>query len=1042
MQDHAPTPRSTSARWPPAGTSAGWPGRRRRRCGCSTPPAATSCWSRPSASGSPRSRSPALADTTVVLLAPGMGDGIQAAKAGHPRDRRRLRRQQGRPGRRRPGPCATCGTCSPSASGADGGRGGRRSLKTVAAEGEGVDELVEALDIAPAPRLAEAVRRARPAPTPPGARRDRGDRAHRAARALGRRARRRPSSTTSRPPWSTGEPDPYAAADELRRGRRCLTALSGGSRLARSECAMRASRCRPDRRGRPAVGDERWSARRPRRMHAGRRSLMRVQQLVDRARRSTPLLKPHAADRSRATRRWCCWTVLVARVAAAGEDGGAARRCTPRRSPRSSSGSRPPGSCVGVAATRRDRSRRCWPRSPTQGGPLVERRDRRRWSAPTSRSGHLADDGAARRCRACSRPVRQGAGDFWSRWPTADDVRRGAGSRCPGRTRRRSAVGGSSRSSRSCSSRSAATSRRWASASPRPSGDGLVASDPETFFLPTHRRPALPVGVRPPARGSTTSEMRELVVDALADVRAGDAARAARRSRSPAAAAWAAMDGRRVGRGASAAAPLPAVHATGGLDAAPAGDQRAGPPAEHPTPAARRARSRCATGRSTAGSTDRLGRPTIEHGPTRPPTTSTHADDARQARWQDRYEKSRVRDADFTTLSGQVDGRRRRTAPTDSEWPGEFPFTRGLYATGYRGRTWTIRQFAGFGNAAADQRALPDDPRPRRRRAVGRLRHADADGPRLRRPARASARSGTAVSRSTPPPTWTSLFDDIPLDEVTTSMTISGPAVPVFCMYARRRRAAGRRHRQAQRHPADRHLQGVHRAEGVAVRPRAAPAADRRPDGVLRREDPGVQAALSVSGYHIREAGSTAAQELAFTLADGFGYVELGLSRGLDIDVFAPGLSFFFDTHLDFFEEIAKFRAARRIWARWVRDVYGAKTEKAQWMRFHTQTAGVSLTAQQPYNNVVRTAHRGARRRARRHELAAHQRPRRDAGAAQRAGRRDRAAHPAGDHGGDRRRQRRRPARRLAGTSRRSPTRSRPRPTRSSTRSSRWAARR
>ncbi len=113
---------------------------------------------------------------------------------------------------------------------------------------------------------------------------------------------------------------------------------------------------------------------------------------------------------------------------------------------------------------------------------------------------------------------------------------------------------------------------------------------------------------------------------------------------------------------------------------------------------------------------------------------------------------------------------------------------------------------------------------------------------------------------------------------------------------------------------------------------------------------------LSVSGYHIREAGSTAAQELAFTLADGFGYVELGLSRGLDVDVFAPGLSFFFDSHVDFFEEIAKFRAARRIWARWLRDVYGAKTDKAQWLRFHTQTAGVSLTGHQPYNNVVRTA--------------------------------------------------------------------------------------
>jgi methylmalonyl-CoA mutase, N-terminal domain len=113
---------------------------------------------------------------------------------------------------------------------------------------------------------------------------------------------------------------------------------------------------------------------------------------------------------------------------------------------------------------------------------------------------------------------------------------------------------------------------------------------------------------------------------------------------------------------------------------------------------------------------------------------------------------------------------------------------------------------------------------------------------------------------------------------------------------------------------------------------------------------------LSVSGYHIREAGSTAAQELAFTLADGFGYVELGISRGLDVNVFAPGLSFFFDAHVDFFEEIAKFRAARRIWARWLREVYGVTDERALWLRFHTQTAGVSLTAQQPYNNVVRTA--------------------------------------------------------------------------------------
>ena len=170
---------------------------------------------------------------------------------------------------------------------------------------------------------------------------------------------------------------------------------------------------------------------------------------------------------------------------------------------------------------------------------------------------------------------------------------------------------------------------------------------------------------------------------------------------------------------------------------------------------------------------------------------------------------------------------------------------------------------------------------------------------------------------------------------------------------------------------------------------------------------------LSVSGYHIREAGATAAQELAFTLADGFGYVELGKSRGLDVDQFAPGLSFFFDAHIDFFEEIAKLRAARRIWARWMRDVYGAKTDRAQWLRFHTQTAGVSLTAQQPDNNIVRTAvealaavlagtnslHTNAL-----DEVLALPSAQRGA---------DRAAHPAGDRRGDRRAQRRRPARRL-----------------------------
>src|SRR5262249_47129990 len=199
------------------------------------------------------------------------------------------------------------------------------------------------------------------------------------------------------------------------------------------------------------------------------------------------------------------------------------------------------------------------------------------------------------------------------------------------------------------------------------------------------------------------------------------------------------------------------------------------------------------------------------------------------------------------------------------------------------------------------------------------------------------------------------LFSGIPLADVTTSMTISGPAVPVFCMYLA---AAERQGADISR--LDGTLQTDIFKEYIAQKEWLFPPQPHlRLIGDLMEYCAGHIPAykpLSVSGYHIREAGSTAAQELAFTLADGFGYVELGLSRGLDVDTFAPGLSFFFDAHIAFFEEIAKFRAARRIWARWLRDVYGARTERAQWLRFHTQTAGVSLTAQQPDNNVVRTA--------------------------------------------------------------------------------------
>jgi methylmalonyl-CoA mutase, N-terminal domain len=337
------------------------------------------------------------------------------------------------------------------------------------------------------------------------------------------------------------------------------------------------------------------------------------------------------------------------------------------------------------------------------------------------------------------------------------------------------------------------------------------------------------------------------------------------------------------------------------------------------------------------------------------------AAEAGRQRWQRRYDEARKRDADFTTLSGlplePVYGPEADGVPPGFErigWPGEHPFTRGLYPTGYRGRAWTIRQFSGFGNprqtnerykmllraggsglsVAFDMPTLmgrdSDDPH-----ALGEVGHC-----------------GVAVDSAAD---MDVLFSGMPLGEVTTSMTISGPAVPVFCMYL----AAAER-QGADVGSLDGTLQTDIFKEYIAQKEWLfAPGPHLRLIGDLMeycaQEIPAYKP-LSVSGYHIREAGATAAQELAFTLADGFGYVELGLSRGLDINVFAPGLSFFFDAHIDFFEEIAKFRAARRIWARWMRDVYGASSPRAQWLRFHTQTAGVSLTAQQPENNIVRTA--------------------------------------------------------------------------------------
>jgi methylmalonyl-CoA mutase N-terminal domain/subunit len=334
---------------------------------------------------------------------------------------------------------------------------------------------------------------------------------------------------------------------------------------------------------------------------------------------------------------------------------------------------------------------------------------------------------------------------------------------------------------------------------------------------------------------------------------------------------------------------------------------------------------------------------------------------AGRARWQARYESARKRDADFTTLSGApvepVYGPPDGAAYPGFDrigWPGEYPFTRGLYATGYRGRTWTIRQFAGFGNA--------EQTNERYKMILGNgggglsvafdmptLMGRDSDDPHSLGEV---GHCGVAIDSAAD---MERLFAGIPLGDVTTSMTISGPAVPVFCMYLVAAERQG-----VDLSTLDGTLQTDIFKEYIAQKEWLfAPEPHLRLIGDLMeycaREIPAYKP-VSVSGYHIREAGSTAAEELAFTLADGFAYVELGLARGLDIETFAPGLSFFFDSHVDFFEEIAKFRAARRIWARWLRDTYGARTERAQWLRFHTQTAGVSLTAQQPYNNVVRTA--------------------------------------------------------------------------------------
>jgi len=331
------------------------------------------------------------------------------------------------------------------------------------------------------------------------------------------------------------------------------------------------------------------------------------------------------------------------------------------------------------------------------------------------------------------------------------------------------------------------------------------------------------------------------------------------------------------------------------------------------------------------------------------------------AEWKrELYDAKPEREGGFTTISGleheplYTPDNVEIEYDRDLGYPGVYPFTRGVYPSMYRGKLWTMRQFAGFGTAEetnARFRYLLDHGQTGLSTAfdMPTLMGYDSDHPRSLGEV---GREGVAIDSLGDMET---LFAGIPLDEVSTSMTINSPAAMLLAFYL----CVGEQ-------------QGVPRAQL-----RGTIQTDILKEYIAQKEwifppEPSMRLVIdmiefcakemplwhpiSISGYHIREAGSTAAQELAFTLADGFAYVEAAIERGLDVDDFAPRLSFFFNAHLDFFEEIAKYRAARRIWAHELRERYGARNPRSWLMRFHTQTAGVSLTAQQPEVNIIRTA--------------------------------------------------------------------------------------
>jgi methylmalonyl-CoA mutase N-terminal domain/subunit len=329
------------------------------------------------------------------------------------------------------------------------------------------------------------------------------------------------------------------------------------------------------------------------------------------------------------------------------------------------------------------------------------------------------------------------------------------------------------------------------------------------------------------------------------------------------------------------------------------------------------------------------------------------------AEWRENFEATPERDAEFSTISGHPieplysEADQDPDAPDRIGYPGSYPFTRGPYPSMYRGRLWTMRQFAGFGTV--------EETNERFHYLLGQgqtglstafdmptLMGYDSDH---HRSLGEVGREGVAVDSLAD---MEQLFDGIPLGGVTTSMTINAPAAILLAFYVLVGEKQG---------VAPEKLGGTIQTdilkEYIAQKEWCFPI-----DPALRlitdmiewcTENMPRWHPVSISGYHIREAGSTAQQELAFTLKNGFTYVEEAIERGMDVDDFAPRLSFFFNSHIDFFEEIAKFRAARRIWAKEMRDTYGAKQVESMRLRFHTQTAGVSLTAQQPLNNIVRT---------------------------------------------------------------------------------------